>query len=306
MYQNNLTNYDNFFGWQWDDLNEEIPPEELRDVDPINKDRVHITFCSRLVKIPSIIGDMTNLTCLRVTHTALTSIPDNLKNLTQLTDVSFGNNRLTEIPEFIKLLVNLKYLYFGGNYVTKIPDNCLGCLTQLRDLYLDENEIEQLPIDIGNLVHLQILSLASNYLSSLTFSVNNMTQLKNLRLSNNRFVSLPDELFYHPTLKQLWVVHNPDLVLPNSQIVELAKKFFVKKLSATHLKWTRTSNQLTRTSFVFKHIDAIRINIATSRLEIRDKIKTRVNLVSEILDNLQKHENFSLPDLVQEEILRLC
>jgi len=73
----------------------------------------------------------------------------------------------------------------SGKYLTQIPDDIFDGFTNLRSLWLDDNQLTELPESIGNLTKLKKLYLSSNQLTELPESIGNLTKLEWLRLNDN-------------------------------------------------------------------------------------------------------------------------
>ena len=70
----------------------------------------------------------------------------------------------------------------------------IGSLSNLKTLYLDNNNLTSLPDSIVNLSNLQILFLLNNKLTSLPESIGMLSNLKELYLENNNLTSLPESI----------------------------------------------------------------------------------------------------------------
>ncbi|XP_022672627.1 CCR4-NOT transcription complex subunit 6-like isoform X2 [Varroa jacobsoni] len=66
--------------------------------------------------------------------------------------------------------------------------------THLTALYLNDNGLQRLPVDICRLVHLAVLDVSTNKLRSLPNELGDLVQLRELLLNNNLLHSLPYEL----------------------------------------------------------------------------------------------------------------
>ena len=71
-----------------------------------------------------------------------------------------------------------------------LPES-IGQLSQLHELYLDNNLLSTLPESIGQLSQLQELYLNNNQLSTLLESIGRLSQLQQLDLSSNQLSALP-------------------------------------------------------------------------------------------------------------------
>ncbi|MDA3844143.1 MAG: leucine-rich repeat domain-containing protein [Candidatus Kapabacteria bacterium] len=91
-----------------------------------------------LAVLPDCIGNLTNLTYLRLTNNQLTTLPESIGDLTSLTYLRLTNNQLTTLPESIGNLTNLVTLDLSKNKLTTLPES-IGNLTNLEYLYLFGN-----------------------------------------------------------------------------------------------------------------------------------------------------------------------
>ncbi|KKL20502.1 hypothetical protein LCGC14_2454840, partial [marine sediment metagenome] len=72
-------------------------------------------------------------------------------------------------------------LYLNDNQLTQLPES-IGSLENLKELYLHDNQLTKLPESIGNLISLRVLSLWDNQLTQLPESIGNLKNLKYLKL----------------------------------------------------------------------------------------------------------------------------
>jgi len=100
---------------------------------------------------------------------------------------------LTELPEAIAALTQLKTLYLSDNQLTELPE-AIAALTQLQSLYLFNNQLTELPEAIAALTQLQTLDLSNNKLTKLPEAIASLTQLQELKLYNNQLTVLPEAI----------------------------------------------------------------------------------------------------------------
>ena len=100
--------------------------------------------------------------------------------------------------------------------ITRLPPE-IGQLQQLRELYLNGNQLTTLPAAIGQLQQLQILSLVGNQLTALPAAIGQLQQLQRLDLSGNQLTTLPDEITRLRQLEWLYIENNPKLQLTPAQ-----------------------------------------------------------------------------------------
>ena len=101
----------------------------------------------------------------------------------------------------------LSMVGFKANQITRVPAAALPPL--LRWLILTDNQISQLPDELGERPLLQKLMLAGNHLAQLPESLANCHNLELLRIASNRFTRLPEWLLALPSLTWLAYAGNP-------------------------------------------------------------------------------------------------
>ncbi|WP_293352870.1 MULTISPECIES: COR domain-containing protein [unclassified Microcoleus] len=92
--------------------------------------------------------------------------------------------KLTKLPEAIASLTQLRTLWLENNQLKELPE-ALASLTQLQELWLEYNQLTKLPDTIGSLTQLQELCLYNNELRELPEAIASLTQLQKLNLNNN-------------------------------------------------------------------------------------------------------------------------
>ena len=128
---------------------------------------------------------------------------------------------------------DIKELYLYNNQLTELPRE-IGNLTQLNRLIL-HGKLTELPSEIGQLTQLTYLYLHNNQLTELPREIGNLTQLTYLDLSNNKLTQLPTEIGQLTQLTELNLTNNQLTQLP-SEIGNLTR------LNVLYL----TNNQLTQ------------------------------------------------------------
>jgi len=144
----------------------------------------------RLTKIPSNIGELTELEGLFLHNNELDSIPQSLGNLTQLKILDLSINLLTELPVSIGNLVNLERLVLSYNQLISLSAS-IGNFTSLEKLWIQHNQLASLPESLGNLIKLEWLYLNNNLLTELPDGIGNLVNLHLLNIENNMIASLP-------------------------------------------------------------------------------------------------------------------
>ncbi len=88
----------------------------------------------------------------------------------------------------------LTSLNLNRNRIVTLPRN-INCLSLLKSLEMDCNELEQVPHEIGYIHSLLHLAIRNNVLISIPRSFGLLTSIKSLYLSSNNISVIPPELF---------------------------------------------------------------------------------------------------------------
>ena len=161
-----------------------------------------------LVEFPAEIFALADsLETLNLTGNRLCDLPDDLHRLRHLRVLFCSDNLFTELPPSIGLCQNLHIVGFKANQITKVTAAALP--PSLRWLILTDNQIEQLPTEVGHCRSLQKLMLAGNRLSELPASLAQCDKLELLRIAANQLTELPEWLLKLPSLAWLAFAGNP-------------------------------------------------------------------------------------------------
>lgn len=148
-----------------------------------------------------------SLEILNLSGNALSSLPDDLHRLPHLRVLFCSDNAFTALPECLGQCAKLSMIGFKANQISDVPAAALPPL--LRWLILTDNQISQLPDELGARPLLQKLMLAGNHLAQLPQSLANCHNLELLRIASNRFTQLPQWLLALPCLTWLAYAGNP-------------------------------------------------------------------------------------------------
>ena len=130
----------------------------------------------------------------------------------------------------------------GGfsSLVLNVPEvlDLVPQLTSVDTLSITDQNLTQLPKNIGDLKKLSELYLWKNQLSSLPESFSQLTNLRKINLSWNKFTSLPEVLFQLPNLEE--ICFNPISKQPNfeEELMKTASKHpaFCEALQSKRVK----------------------------------------------------------------------
>lgn len=153
-----------------------------------------------------------NNLCLQLDNNNLKKLPLCIEKL-RLFGLSVSNNKLNGLPLlppslrslnisnncfqssnfwFLRTLKNLEWLYLEGNNLENIPNSIQFC-KNLKALHASHNAIKTINPSIFKLDKLKAIFLASNLLSGLPIEIYSM-ELTNLDLADNRFEKAPQWL----------------------------------------------------------------------------------------------------------------
>ncbi|MHA2365683.1 MAG: leucine-rich repeat domain-containing protein [Candidatus Hodarchaeales archaeon] len=148
---------------------------------------------THITSLPEMIGNLTNLEYLDLSHNTLTSLPESIGNLPNLGYLDLSDISLTSLPETIGNLLNLEFLNLSYNSLTSLPES-IGNLPNLKSLNLSHNSLTSLPETIGNLPHLEFLDLSHNSLTFLPETIINLKYLYTFHFQDNKLVSISEAI----------------------------------------------------------------------------------------------------------------
>lgn len=167
-----------------------------------------LDLSDNLSEFPREIFDLADsLEVLNLSGNALSSLPDDLHRLTRLRVLFCSDNLFTELPASLGRCAALTMVGFKANRIEHVPGNALPPL--LRWLILTDNNVSELPSELGQRPHLQKLMLAGNRLQQLPDSLRNCHRLELIRIAANRLTGLPEWLLRLPSLTWLAYAGNP-------------------------------------------------------------------------------------------------
>lgn len=166
--------------------------------------------------IPTSIGELTSLIDFRLGSNELTgTLPTELGNLENLRDLHIQRNKLSgSLPLSFAGMKNLHEFHAYSNKLSgKIPMQIgfLGFFSQLKVLYLDDNELTgTIPSSLANVRGLVDLYLSKNHLEGpIPKTLSQQSDLKNLRLNDNQLTgTIPVELDKLQKLEYLYLQNN--------------------------------------------------------------------------------------------------
>ncbi|GAA3922897.1 leucine-rich repeat-containing protein kinase family protein [Hymenobacter algoricola] len=167
-----------------------------------------LDLAAGLTEFPREIFDLADtLEILNLSGNALATLPADLGRLRHLRILFCSDNLFTAVPECLGQCPQLSMVGFKANQIRTLPAAALP--PQLRWLILTDNQLEEVPAEIGSCAQLQKLMLAGNRLRTLPETLARCTRLELLRLAANEFAALPAWLLSMPRLSWLAYAGNP-------------------------------------------------------------------------------------------------
>ncbi|HEX8426870.1 leucine-rich repeat-containing protein kinase family protein [Hymenobacter sp.] len=161
-----------------------------------------------LTEFPTEIFDLADsLEILNLSGNALSALPHDLPRLRKLRVLFCSDNQFTTVPEVLGLCPQLSMVGFKANQIHTLPAAALS--SALRWLILTDNQLRELPAELGACTRMQKLMLAGNQLRHLPETMHACTNLELLRIADNQFTALPAWLLALPRLSWLAYAGNP-------------------------------------------------------------------------------------------------
>lgn len=123
-----------------------------------------VLHSNQIDELPNTIGKLIKIKILDCSRNQLTSLPLALNNLPQLSVMNFGSNLLQSIPSQYTN-IKLSILDLSNNRLDTFPDICYAELVHLSEIYVNGNQITEIPATISRLQALKILNVADNLIS---------------------------------------------------------------------------------------------------------------------------------------------
>ncbi|XP_026287619.1 leucine-rich repeat-containing protein 40 [Frankliniella occidentalis] len=118
---------------------------------------------NRLSCIPEgVLGACKKLHYIDLQQNALCALPDDLAELTHLREINFAYNKFSELPRVLGSMPGLEIINARDNKVSVIDALLLATVPRLAVLDLANNDINQVPPELGLLSGLRSLSLEGN------------------------------------------------------------------------------------------------------------------------------------------------
>jgi small GTP-binding protein len=138
------------------------------------------------------------------------------------TSLDLSGLNLTVIPEAVFQLTDLQQLYLNNNQITAVPD-AVSQLANLQELNLGSNQIKAIPETLSQLANLQTLSLGNNQITDIPEAIGRLANLQRLNLGSNQIITIPEAMGQLTNLQSLYVYGNQVTAIPEKvgQLVKL-------------------------------------------------------------------------------------
>jgi Protein kinase domain/Leucine rich repeat len=175
--------------------------------------QTRLKLAAALTEFPQEIFSLAeSLEILDLSNNRLSHLPEDFARLQRLKILFISQNQFEVLPAVLGQCPNLEMVGFKANRIQTVPGSALP--PQLRWLILTDNQISQLPPELGTCHRLQKLMLAGNQLRSLPSEMADCQNLELIRLAANRLEALPPWLLQLPRLAWLAWGGNPGCLGP--------------------------------------------------------------------------------------------
>jgi hypothetical protein len=139
------------------------------------------------------IRKLNKLKLLNLNYNSLKTIPATISSI-KLDSLSLANNNLKWLPLSIWGSVTIRKLELDNNNILRIPYDVIGNAKSLTHLFLSNNTLTKIPVQLFNL-KLVALNLDGNHLKSIPKEIGKTRRsLKTFSLQNNNIEILPAEI----------------------------------------------------------------------------------------------------------------
>ncbi|MEH3113725.1 leucine-rich repeat-containing protein kinase family protein [Pedobacter terrae] len=145
--------------------------------------------CNRLSTLPADFGRLKKLKIFFCSENLFTVLPDQLADCPLLDIVGFKSNQITSVPAK-SLNPNLRWLILTNNNIAELPKE-IGLCTRMQKLMLSGNRLSVLPEELSNCQNLGLLRIAANTLHELPKWITKMPKLSWIAFSGNNFSKTP-------------------------------------------------------------------------------------------------------------------
>lgn len=117
---------------------------------------------NKLTAVPLEFSSLQQLVHVDLRNNSLTSLPEELEALTKLRGIILSFNRFRSFPDVLYRIITLETILISNNAVAGVDPVRLKMLSRLSTLDLQNNDIMQVPPELGNCTSLRALLLDGN------------------------------------------------------------------------------------------------------------------------------------------------
>lgn len=144
-------------------------------------------YDNKLERLPKEIGLLKKLKTLDVSNNKIEALPEELSQLSELQSLNIINNRISKLPRDLSKWSNLIVIKMSHNNFQQFPQALCSPTfkSHLTEIHATNNQIVNLPLEIGNLSSLRHLDLTNNKIELVPGELADCTKIKTLALQNN-------------------------------------------------------------------------------------------------------------------------
>jgi len=144
---------------------------------------------NKLSALPEDFGRLKKLKIFFCSENLFSVLPEALADCPLLDIAGFKSNQITSVPAK-SLNPNLRWLILTNNNIAELPKE-IGLCTRMQKLMLSGNRLATLPDELANCQNLALLRIAANKLHELPEWITNMPKLSWVAFSGNSFSKTP-------------------------------------------------------------------------------------------------------------------
>lgn len=221
-------------------------------------------YSNRITGISDSIGKCKGLSYLSVANGLVKELPASLSKLEELTDLILINCKFERIPECVfemKNLIAFSFAEMGHINQNVIQDDLRRLFDspskdKIQLLYLNLNQLTELPDNMKNLVSLGLLELSENKLTTLP-ALGTDVAIVQCYVVSNRLTSVPDDWFQTDDLEKLDLSNNKLTVFPN--MFDAKSRFQISEVDLS-------GNDISALPADFKGIHVETLNLNSNKL----------------------------------------
>lgn len=225
------------------------------------------------------IGKCQSLSAVFIANGKITGLPEEFGTLQNLTDLEIYNTPLEQFPDCLAELPNLVLLNFTRNLTIKPADMTAGLSrlfagksqNKLQIVYLNYNDLEEMPDNMDKLSVLGLLDLAYNKIKTLKSLTRNVALIQ-VFLDCNLIAAIPDDFCKTDDLEKFSASTN--------QIQEFPSTFSHTKYKASSIDLS--DNKMTHFAPGFTGVDVETLNISFNRLGYGKTVKGKKAMPEEL------------------------